>query len=81
MLCFEVWRNGEKLTTAGVSETGVSSFILSWAGKEKDASSVAGSSAGTIPGMHCVVGGIDALRTLIGMRRKTWKLVMNCACA
>ena len=50
MLCFEVWKNGQKLTTAGVSEAGVLSFILSWVGKERNASSIAGSSAGTIEG-------------------------------
>jgi hypothetical protein len=59
MLCFEVWRNGEKLTTAGVRETGVLSFILSWVGKEANASSIAASSAGRIPGINCVVGGIE----------------------
>jgi len=61
MLCFEVWRNGEKLTTAGVSETGVLSFILSWVGKEANASSIASSSAGTIPGIRCMVGGIEGI--------------------
>ncbi|HKS84854.1 MAG TPA: hypothetical protein VJR71_05205 [Pseudolabrys sp.] len=60
MLCFEVWRNGEKLTTAGVSTTGVVSFILNWGGKEPNASSIAGSASGAIPGIHCVVGGVDA---------------------
>ncbi|GLH82291.1 hypothetical protein SSBR45G_72000 [Bradyrhizobium sp. SSBR45G] len=59
MLCFEVWRNGEKLTTAGVSETGVLSFILTWVGREPNASAIAASSAGAIPGIHCQVGGID----------------------
>ena len=61
MLCFEVWRNGEKLTTAGVSETGVLSFILSWVGKEPNASSIAASSAETIPGINCSVGGIEGI--------------------
>ena len=59
MLCFEVWRNGEKLTTAGVSESGVVSFILNWGGKEPNASSIAASASGAIPGIHCTVGGID----------------------
>lgn len=59
MLCFEVWRNDKKLVTAGVSEEGVLSFILSWVGKEPNTSSVAAESAGTVPGMHCSVGGID----------------------
>ena len=61
MLCFEVWKNGEKLTTAGVSETGVLSFILSWVGKEPNASSFAASSTDAIPGMHCSVGGIEGI--------------------
>jgi hypothetical protein len=61
MLCFEVWRNGEKLTTAGVSETGVLSFILSWVGKEPNASSIAASSKDAIPGIHCSVGGIGGV--------------------
>jgi hypothetical protein len=30
MLCFEVWRNGEKLTAAGVSETGVLPVTWRW---------------------------------------------------
>jgi hypothetical protein len=59
MLCFEVWRNDEKLVTAGVSETGVLSFILSWVGREPNTSSVAATSGGTIPGASCRVGGID----------------------
>jgi len=59
MLCFEVWRNDEKLVTAGVSEIGVLSFILHWVGREPNTSSVAAALAGTIPGMHCSVGGID----------------------
>jgi hypothetical protein len=61
MLCFEVWRNGEKLTTAGVSETGVLSLILSWVGQEPNASSFAASSTDIIPGIHCVVGGIEGV--------------------
>ena len=61
MLCFEVWRNGEKLTTAGVSQTGVLSFILTWVGKEPNASSIAASSAEAVPGLHCSVGGIEGI--------------------
>ena len=61
MLCFEVWRNGEKLTTAGVSETGVLSFMLTWVGKEPNASSIAASSTGAVPGIHCSVGGIEGI--------------------
>jgi hypothetical protein len=61
MLCFEVWRNGEKLTTAGVSQTGVLSFILTWVGKEPNASSFVASSTDAIPGIHCSVGGIEGV--------------------
>jgi hypothetical protein len=61
MLCFEVWRNGEKVTTAGVSETGVLSLILSWVGKEPNASSIAASSVETIPGIRFLVGGIEGI--------------------
>ena len=64
VLCFEVWRNGEKLTTAGVSETGVLSVILSWVGRESNASSIAASSAETIPGIHCHVGGIEGVNSV-----------------
>lgn len=64
MLCFEVWRNGEKLTTAGVSETGVLSVILSWVGKEPNASSIAASSAETIPGIRFLVGGIEGITSV-----------------
>ncbi|WP_156163270.1 hypothetical protein [Bradyrhizobium sp. LTSP857] len=64
MLCFEVWRNGEKLTTAGVSETGVLSVILSWVGKEPNASSIAASSAEAIPGIRCQVGGIEGVNSI-----------------
>jgi|SRR5579863_1981209 hypothetical protein len=59
MLCFEVWRNDEKLVTAGLSDEGVVSFILSWVGKEPNASSIAAASTGTIPGMACSVGGME----------------------
>jgi hypothetical protein len=62
MLCFEVWRNEEKLVTAGVGETGVLTFILTWVGKEPDASSAAAASAGTIAGLDCRVGGIDGAK-------------------
>jgi hypothetical protein len=62
MLCFEVWRNDEKLVTAGISETGVLTFYLVWVGKEPEASSTAAASAGTIPGLECRVGGIDGVK-------------------
>lgn len=64
MLCFEVWRNDEKLTTAGISESGVLSFILTWVGKEPNDSAIAASSPGTIPGMSCHVGGLEGMSHL-----------------
>ena len=63
MLCFEVWRNGEKLTTAGVSE-GIVSVILHWVGKGPNASSIAASSTEAIPGINCVVGGIEGVTSM-----------------
>jgi hypothetical protein len=64
MLCFEVWRNDEKLTTAGVRETGVLSAILSWVGKQPNASSIAASSAEAIPGISFLVGSIEGVTSI-----------------
>ena len=64
MLCFEVWRNDEKLTTAGVRETGVLSVILSWVGKQPNASSIAASPAEAIPGISFLVGGIEGVTSI-----------------
>jgi hypothetical protein len=61
MLCFEVWRNDEKLITAGLQETGVLSFILSWVGNEPNASAIAASSPGAIPDLRCRVGGLSGV--------------------
>jgi hypothetical protein len=72
MLCFEVWRNDQKLVTAGLSKTGVLSLILTWVGKELDASSVAAASAGIIPGLRCDVGGIDSAPDPSGDKRVDW---------
>jgi hypothetical protein len=72
MLCFEVWRNEEKLVTAGVSQTGVLSFRLTWVGKEPDASSLAAASTGTIPRLRCYVGGIDAAPDPSGDKDVDW---------
>ena len=63
MLCFEVWRNDEKLTTTGVSE-GVVSVILHWVGKGPNASSIAASSTEAIPGVRCLVGGIEGVTSV-----------------
>jgi hypothetical protein len=59
MLCFEVSKNGEKLAVAGVRESGVVSFMLSWVGKGVGASGQAAAAKGAIPGLNCHVGGID----------------------
>lgn len=72
MLCFEIWRNEEKLVTAGVSQTGVLSFMLSWVGKEPDASSLAAASTGTIPGLRCYVGGIETAPDPSGDKDVDW---------
>lgn len=59
MLGFEIWKNGEKLATAGVNENGVISFMLTWVGKGAGAPSLlAGGPA--IEGLDLRVGGIDA---------------------
>src|SRR4051794_29620063 len=63
MLCFEIWRNGEKLTTAGVHE-GVLSMILSWVGKGPNASSIAASSTEAIPGIRLMVGGAEGVTSI-----------------
>lgn len=60
MLCFEVWKNGKKLTVAGVRESGVVSFMLSWVGKGVGASTRAAAARGAIPALHWRVGGIDS---------------------
>jgi hypothetical protein len=72
MLCFEVWRNDQKLVTAGLSKTGVLSFMLTWVGKEPDASSVAAASAEIIPGLRCDVGGIDSAPDPLGDKYVDW---------
>lgn len=60
MLCFEVWRNDEKLTVAGVREGGVVSFLLSWVGKGPGASALAAATDGAISGLDWRVGGINS---------------------
>ena len=60
MLCFEVWRNDEKLVTAGL-ESGVLAFTLSWVGNEPNASAIAASSPGAIPDLRCRVGGLSGV--------------------
>jgi hypothetical protein len=71
MLCFEVWRNEEKLVTAGLRETGVLSFILSWVGQEPNASAIASAST-PIPGLHCRVGGLDTALDPAGDTHVEW---------
>ena len=60
MLCFEIRKNGKKLTVAGVRESGVVSFMLSWVGKGEGASAQAAAAGGAVPGLHWRVGGIDS---------------------
>src|SRR5579872_6555916 len=60
MLCFEVWKNGEKLSVAGVPESVVVSFLLTWVGKGPDASALAATKDHAIPGLDWRVGGIDS---------------------
>jgi hypothetical protein len=72
MLCFEVWRNGEKITTAGLSKSGVLSAILTWVGDQPEASSIAASSIGPIPGISFQVGGIDGAPDPSGDKHVDW---------
>jgi hypothetical protein len=60
MLCFEVWKNDQKLTLAGVRESGVVSFLLNWVGKGPGASALAATTDGAISGLQWGVGGIDS---------------------
>jgi hypothetical protein len=60
MLCFEVWKNDEKLTVAGLRESGVVSFELTWVGKGPGASALAAAADGDISGLDWRVGGIDS---------------------
>jgi len=60
MLCFEVWKNDEKLTIAGLRESGVVSLVLTWVGKEPGASALAAAADGIIPGLRWSIGGIDS---------------------
>src|ERR1700682_6532603 len=68
MFCFEVWKNDERVAVAGVRESGVVSFILSWGGREPGASAVAGTAQGAIPDLHCSGGGIDTSDPASGKR-------------
>jgi hypothetical protein len=72
VLCFEIWKNEEKLVTAGLSDTGVLSFVLSWVGKEPGASAIAAAMPGTVPGLHCAVGGLDTALNPGGDRQVVW---------
>ncbi|WP_457796225.1 hypothetical protein [Methylocystis sp. S23] len=59
MLGFEIWKNGEKLATAGLIERGVISLMLTWVGKDAGASSRIADGV-EIEGLDLRVGGIDA---------------------
>lgn len=53
-----------KSSTAGLSEAGSLSFMLSWVGRGPDAASIAASSAGAIPGISCWVESMEGMTHL-----------------
>ena len=58
MLGFEIWKNGKKLATAGLTGNGAMSLMLTWVGKDAAAARLA---EGTeIEGLDLRVGGLDA---------------------
>jgi hypothetical protein len=59
VLGFEIWKNGKKVATAGLTGSGAMSLMLTWVGKEADAAAqlVAGVE---IEGLDLRVGGLDA---------------------
>lgn len=59
MLGFEIWKNGKKLTVAGLTDGGAVSLMLTWVGKGVGASSRAATGA-EIDGLDLRVGGIDS---------------------
>lgn len=59
MLGFEVWKNGKKLTVAGLSDGGAISLMLTWVGKGSGASSRVAQGE-EIDGLDLRVGGIDS---------------------
>ncbi|QGM98338.1 hypothetical protein [Methylocystis parvus] len=59
MLGFEIWKNGKKLSTAGLTEGGAISLMLTWVGKGAGASSRIADGV-AIDGLDLRVGGIDA---------------------
>jgi hypothetical protein len=59
VLGFEIWKNGEKLATAGLAQSGVVSFMLTWVGRGAGASSRIAEGV-EIDGLDLRVGGIDS---------------------
>jgi hypothetical protein len=59
LLGFEIWKNGKKLATAGLTEGGALSLMLTWVGKGAGASSRIADGV-EIEGLDLHVGGIDA---------------------
>ncbi|WP_424361765.1 hypothetical protein [Methylocystis parvus] len=59
MLGFEIWKNGKKLATAGLTDSGAISLMLTWVGKGPGASSRIAEGV-EIEGLDLRVGGIDA---------------------
>src|SRR5229473_3806847 len=60
VLCFEVLRNGKKLSLAGLRESGMLSIMLTWVGRSSGASARAAESKGPIEELELQVGGIDS---------------------
>jgi hypothetical protein len=59
VLGFEIWKNGKKLATAGLTDAGAMSLMLTFVGKGVGAASRA-SEGGEIEGLELRVGGIDS---------------------
>lgn len=59
MLGFEIWKNGQKLAVAGLTNGGAMSLMLTWVDKGKDASARV-SEGVAIEGLDLRVGGIDS---------------------
>lgn len=58
MLGFEIWKNGEKLAVAGLTNGGAMSLMLTWIGKDRKAAQL--SEGVAIDGLDLRVGGIDS---------------------
>jgi hypothetical protein len=59
LLAFELWKNGERLATAGLTESGAMSLMLTWVAKGAGASAKLAAGA-DIDNLDLRLGGIDA---------------------